>query len=145
MSSALSLLFASAKIKVQISCGETAQLISAFVFATSIVQSFYFLNLKFHVSSILLWLYSPFFSDLVRNPKDRLSHGAAYIITFSEQSRSIGVYDTICKPIMFAVFDAPPYLKIIASFFQLFISSPEPKLIGELKQGCHGQGKKSGK
>ena len=37
----------------------TAKLISAFVFATWIVQSIYFLNTKFQASSHLLWLYSP--------------------------------------------------------------------------------------
>ena len=36
-----------------------AQLISAFVFATQIVQSLYFVNLKFQASSHLLCLYSP--------------------------------------------------------------------------------------
>ena len=36
-----------------------AQLISAFVFATWIVQSFFFLNPKFQDSNHLLWLYSP--------------------------------------------------------------------------------------
>ena len=36
----------------------TAKLISAFVFATRIVQSLYFLNSKFQVSSPLLWPYS---------------------------------------------------------------------------------------
>ena len=37
----------------------TAKLISAFVFATWIGQSLYFLNPKFQASSHLLWLYSP--------------------------------------------------------------------------------------
>ena len=37
----------------------TAKLISAFVFAIRIVQSFYYLNPKFQASSHLLWLYSP--------------------------------------------------------------------------------------
>ena len=36
-----------------------AKLISAFVFATQIVQSLYFLNPKFQASSHLLWQYSP--------------------------------------------------------------------------------------
>ena len=36
----------------------TAQLISAFVFTTQIVQSLYLLNPKFQASSYLLWLYS---------------------------------------------------------------------------------------
>ena len=50
--------FAYAKTKAQISCTVTAQLVSAFVFATRIVQSLCFLNPKFQVSSHLLWLYS---------------------------------------------------------------------------------------
>ena len=37
----------------------TAKLISAFVFATRIVQSLYFLNPKFQASIYLLWRYSP--------------------------------------------------------------------------------------
>ena len=37
----------------------TAKLITAFVFATKIVQFLYFLNPKFQASSHLLWLYSP--------------------------------------------------------------------------------------
>ena len=36
-----------------------AKLISAFVFASRIVQSLYFLNSKFPASSDLLWLHSP--------------------------------------------------------------------------------------
>ena len=47
------------KTKTQISFAVTAKLISAFVFATRIVQSLYFLNLKFQASSYLLWLHSP--------------------------------------------------------------------------------------
>ena len=38
---------------------ETKTQISAFVFATRIVQSLYFLNTKFQVPNNLLWLYSP--------------------------------------------------------------------------------------
>ena len=48
-----------AKTKTQISFAVTAKLISAFVFATRIVQCLYFLNLKFHASRHLLWLLSP--------------------------------------------------------------------------------------
>ena len=40
------------------SCALTTQLISAIVFATHIVQSLYFLNLKFQASNHLLWQYS---------------------------------------------------------------------------------------
>ena len=52
-------LFAYAKTKAQISFAVTTKLISAFVFATWIEQSLYFLNPKFQASSHLLWLYSP--------------------------------------------------------------------------------------
>ena len=45
--------------KAQISSAVTAQLISAFVFATRLVQCLFFLNTKFQVSSHLLWLYRP--------------------------------------------------------------------------------------
>ena len=51
-------IFAYAKTKTQISFAVSAKLISAFVFATWIVQSLCFLNPKFQVSSHLLWLYS---------------------------------------------------------------------------------------
>ena len=51
--------FAYAKTKTQISFAVTAKLISAFVFATQIIQSLFFLNPKFQASSYLLWLYSP--------------------------------------------------------------------------------------
>ena len=47
-----------AKTKTQISFAVTAKLISAFVFATRIVQSLNFLNTTFQASSHLLWLYS---------------------------------------------------------------------------------------
>ena len=53
-------LFAYAKTKTQISCAASAQLISAFVFATQIVQYLFF-NLKFLASSHL----GGFVSDLV--------------------------------------------------------------------------------
>ena len=74
-----------AKTKTQISFAVTAKLISAFVFATRIVQSLFFLNLKFQASSHLLWLYSlvcvgpgqkprrPFFSQ--RGSYDFLQNG----------------------------------------------------------------------
>ena len=47
-----------AKTKTQISFAVTAKLISAFVFATWIVQYLFFLNTKFQASSHLQWLYS---------------------------------------------------------------------------------------
>ena len=43
-----------AKTNTQINCAVTVQLISAFVFATQIVQSLLYLNPKFQASSLLL-------------------------------------------------------------------------------------------
>ena len=69
------------KTKAQISFEVTPKLIIAFVFTTQIVQSLFFLNPKFQVSSHLLWLYSlvNFVSDLVGNPEDRFSRDAAQL------------------------------------------------------------------
>ena len=73
--------FAHAKTKTQISFAVTAKLISAFVFATQIVQSLYFLNTKFPASSHLVWLYTAWFVwDLVGNPEDRFSHNEAHVV-----------------------------------------------------------------
>ena len=55
------------------------QLISAFVFATQIVQSLYFLNPKFQ-ASIFCGCTARFVSDLVGNPEDRFSHNEAHSI-----------------------------------------------------------------
>ena len=63
------LLFAYANTKAQISCAITAQLISAFVFATQTVQSIYFLNPKFQVSNHPLWLYTPVCFGPGRKPR----------------------------------------------------------------------------
>ena len=61
--------FAYAKTKPQISFAVTAKLISAFVFATRIVQSLYFLNPKLQASGYLLWLYSPVCVGPGRKPR----------------------------------------------------------------------------
>ena len=62
-------LFAYAKTKTQISFAVTTKLISAFVFATRIVQSLFFLNPKFQASSHLLRLYSLVCIGPVRKPR----------------------------------------------------------------------------
>ena len=54
-------------LHMQISFTVTTKLISAFVFATGIVQSLFFLQPKFPVSCHLLWLHSPVWADLDRN------------------------------------------------------------------------------
>ena len=51
-------IFADGKTKAQISFAVTAKLISAFVFATLILQFLFILNPNFQVSSHLLCLYS---------------------------------------------------------------------------------------
>ena len=56
----------------------TAKLISAFVFATRIEQSFYFLNFKPLV--IFCGCTARFVSDLVGNPEDRFSHNEAHLM-----------------------------------------------------------------
>ena len=51
--------FAYAKTKTLISCAITVHLISAFVFATRIVPTLFYLNPKGQAFRHLLWLYSP--------------------------------------------------------------------------------------
>ena len=58
----------------------TAKLISAFVFATWIVQSLFYLNPKSQ-DSILCGCTARFVSDLVGNPEDRFSHNEAHLRT----------------------------------------------------------------
>ena len=55
---------------------DTAKLISAFVFATQIIQSIYYLNSKFQASSHLLWLYSLVSVGQGRKPERWFSHDA---------------------------------------------------------------------
>ena len=52
----------------------------AFVFATRIVQSLYFLNTKFHASSSFLRLYRPVCVEPVRKPHCWFSHKTAQIL-----------------------------------------------------------------
>ena len=72
--------FAYAKTKTQISFALTAKLISAFVFATKLVQFLYFLNPKFQASSYLLWLCRLVCVGPGRKPEDRFSQNEARII-----------------------------------------------------------------
>ena len=61
-------------------CGnQGADQISAFVFATRIVQSLFFLYLKFQASSLLLWLYRPVCVRPGRNQNCWFSHAPAHI------------------------------------------------------------------
>ena len=89
-------LFAYAKTKTQISFAVTAKLISAFVFATRIVQSLNFLNLKFQASSHLLCVYSPVCVGPGRKPlrpvfSQRGSYGSEF-----EQQRTVLIRKLFC-------------------------------------------------
>ena len=57
----------------------TAKLISAFIFATKIVQFLNFLNPKFQASSHLLYLYSLVCVGPGRIPECRFSHDVAHL------------------------------------------------------------------
>ena len=67
----------------------TAKLISAFVFATQIVQSLYFLNTKFQASSSFLCLYRPVCVGPVRKPHCWFSHEAAQILIGESSSLEV--------------------------------------------------------
>ena len=69
-----------AKTKTQISCAVTAQLISAFVFATRIVQFLLYLYPKFQDSSFLLCVYRPVCVGPRRKLKDLFSRVMALIL-----------------------------------------------------------------
>ena len=64
-----------------------AELISAFVFATWIGQSLYFLNPKFQASSHLMWLYSPVCVGPGRKPRRPV---------FSQRSSMGFIMPTLC-------------------------------------------------
>ena len=68
---------------------QTAQLISAFVLATGIVQSLFFLNLKFQTSSLLLRLHRLVLSDLVGIPNCWFSHAAAHHAEIRQVLRTV--------------------------------------------------------
>ena len=91
------------------SCAVTAQLIGAFVFATWIVQSLFFLNLKFQVPSYLLWLYSPVCVRPGRKPRRPV---------FSR----LGSYKKWC---LFPLTSMHLQRSFLAKLFPIF-SSPEP-------------------
>ena len=89
--------FAYAKTKTQISCSVTAQLIGAFVFATLIVQSLFYLNQNFQPLAIFCGCRARFVSDLVGNPEYRffrvavhkyIEHIQMFLLNIEEMERS---------------------------------------------------------
>ena len=69
----------------------TAKLISAFVFATRLVQFLFYLNPKFQASSYFLCLYRPVYVGPVRKPHCWFSHEAAQIFSPKSSPRSWGL------------------------------------------------------
>ena len=67
-----------------ISCAVTAQLISAFVFATRIGQSLFFLHPKFGASSLLFCLYSLICVEHADTAQ--MMHGKWFADTFSHST-----------------------------------------------------------
>ena len=88
--------FAYTKTKAQIRVAVTAKLISAFVFATQIVQLPFFLNAKSLASSHLLSLYSSVCVDPVRKPHCWFSHDAVQIC--AKQPRLNSIFNQEPKP-----------------------------------------------
>ena len=97
--------------KEQISFAVTAKLISAFVFATRIVQFLYFLNTKFEASGHFLWLYSlvcvgpgrkprrPVFSQRGSYENNRDSGQPAYLCSLTSSFVNCCLYSRL--PVVF--------------------------------------------
>ena len=66
-----------------------AKLISAFVFATRIVQFLFYLNPKFHASSSFLCLYRPVCVGPVQKPHCWFSHEAAHKYYLLQETLSL--------------------------------------------------------
>ena len=62
------------------SCAVTMQMISAFVYATKMVQSLYFLNWKIETLTIFCGCTARFVSDHLGNLEDRLYHDAVHLL-----------------------------------------------------------------
>ena len=90
----INLLFTDGKIKVQISCTVTTQLISTFVIPTLIEQSLYFSNPKLQAFSLAIFSgrTARFMSDLVGNPEDRFSHDVTQIYAETTHLQNSSVY-----------------------------------------------------
>ena len=87
-----------AKTKTQISFAVTTKLISAYVFATRIVQFLFYLNPKFQASSCFLCcLYRPVCVRPVRKPHCWFSHEAAQIMKKKEERKQRRLYSEILK------------------------------------------------
>ena len=76
--------------KGAVSCAVTAQLNSAFVFATQIVQSLFFLNPKFQALSHLMWLHSLICIRPVRKPNCWIPNAKAHLLAHLFRGHLLG-------------------------------------------------------
>ena len=98
----------------------TAKLISAFVFATQIVQSLYYLNLKFQASSHLLLCYSPVCVGPGRKPRRPVRHNKAHIIPrFSSY--------TVCNFIDASLYALPHVVEFLCFNFMVNFSGVQSR------------------
>ena len=88
-----------------------AELISAFVFATWIIQSLFFLNSKFQASSHLQWLHRPVCVRPGRDPEDQFSHVVAR--TLAPHTRKLQ------KPCVCIQMECPVNVHLMACFMQI--------------------------
>ena len=94
-----------AKTKTQMSFAVTAKLISAFVFATRIVQFLFYFNPKFQASSSFLCLYRSFCVGPVRKPHCWFSHEVAQLVMKTDISGFLIMSRDVRKPVGFEVSD----------------------------------------
>ena len=73
----------------------TAKLISAFAFATRIVQFLFYLNAKFQASSSFLCLNRPVCVGPVRKPHCWFSHEAAHMFIQNESNVGLQTFKTV--------------------------------------------------
>ena len=95
-----------------ISFAVTAKLISAFVFATWIVQFLIYLNPKFQASSHLLWLYSPVCVGPGQKPRRPI---------FSQRGSNNGFLHTRCFILRQKCFSCTSDRRFFCVFFFAFL------------------------
>ena len=82
---------------MQISFAVTAKLINAFVFATHIERSLFFLNPKFQASNHVLWMYSPVCLGPGRKPRRPFfSQRGSYCLITCNLSERFEIKCTVC-------------------------------------------------
>ena len=111
------------KTKTQISFAVTAKLISAFVFATRIVRSLYFLNMEFHASSHLLWLYSSVYVGTGQKPRRPVfsERGSNYILLKDFLSLLAFTADTLPTDVHPSVFITKHFSGKVYLFLKIFL------------------------